>query len=90
MQARFVSLATGYVPFTSNEWDIYVAKGMEISLASAIVGYLAASMYDSPYFMSSTKEEEGGSIGSRFGPGVTMGAVVGVGAGAGAGGGGGG
>lgn len=35
MQVRFVQLLTAYVPFKSNEWDVYIAKGMDLSLVSS-------------------------------------------------------
>lgn len=36
MQVRLVHLYTCYVPFKSNEWDVYVAKGMDLSLVSFV------------------------------------------------------
>jgi hypothetical protein len=34
MQVRFVNYATSYVPFSSNQWDVNVAEGMDLLLVS--------------------------------------------------------
>lgn len=34
MQVRLVNYATSYVPFSSNEWDVSVAEGMDLLLVS--------------------------------------------------------
>jgi hypothetical protein len=34
MQVRFVNYATSYVPFSSNQWDVSVAEGMDLLLVS--------------------------------------------------------
>lgn len=34
MQIRFVNYATSYVPFSSNQWDVAVAKGVDLLLVS--------------------------------------------------------
>lgn len=34
MQVRFVNYITSYVPFSSNQWDVAVAKGFDLSLVS--------------------------------------------------------
>ena len=49
------------------------------------MGYLAASLYDSPYFMSDTKAEGSSSNGVGLTSAMTMGAAIGGGAGGGAG-----
>lgn len=34
MQVRLVNMATVYIPFASNEWDVHVAQGMDMSVVS--------------------------------------------------------
>ena len=34
MQVRFVNYITSYVPFSSNQWDLVVARGFDLSLVS--------------------------------------------------------
>ena len=34
MQAKFVNFMTSYVPFSSNQWDVSVAEGMDLLLVS--------------------------------------------------------
>jgi hypothetical protein len=34
MQIRFANYATSYVPFSSNQWDVNVAEGMDLLLVS--------------------------------------------------------
>lgn len=36
MQVRFVNYATSYVPFSSNQWDVSVAEGMDLLLVSLV------------------------------------------------------
>lgn len=35
MQLRFVNYVTSYVPFASNQWDVAVAQGFDLSLVSS-------------------------------------------------------
>ena len=35
MQVRFVNYITSYVPFSSNQWDVVVAEGFDLSLVSS-------------------------------------------------------
>ena len=35
MQVKFVNYMTSYVPFSSNQWDVNVAEGMDLLLVSA-------------------------------------------------------
>ena len=35
MQVRFVNYATSYVPFSSNQWEVNVAEGMDLALVSS-------------------------------------------------------
>lgn len=89
MQARFVNLLTCYVPFKSNEWDVYVAEGMDLSLAAAIMAYLAASLYDSADFGIMNRMIGGGKgtndKRSSLNKHVMMGATAGAAAGSGGG-----
>jgi hypothetical protein len=39
MQLGFVNYITSYVPFSSNQWDIIVARGFDLSLVSACLGW---------------------------------------------------
>ena len=34
MQVKFVNYMTSYVPFSSNQWDVSVAEGMDLLLVS--------------------------------------------------------
>jgi hypothetical protein len=36
MQLRFVNYVTSYVPFASNQWNIVVARGFDLSLVSPV------------------------------------------------------
>jgi hypothetical protein len=36
MQLRFVSYVTSYVPFASNQWNVTVAQGFDLSLVSSV------------------------------------------------------
>lgn len=44
MQARLVNMATVYIPFTSNEWDVHVAQGMDMSIVSFPSGIMPAEI----------------------------------------------
>lgn len=47
MTAKLTSLLSSYVPGMRCEWDVDVAAGMDMCLASVLVVLLAANMYDS-------------------------------------------
>lgn len=38
-QVRFVNYVTSYVPFSSNQWDVVVAEGFDLSLVSSLFSF---------------------------------------------------
>jgi uncharacterized protein YxjI len=43
MQVRFVNYITSYVPFSSNQWDVVVAEGFDLSLVSLALAVYVTS-----------------------------------------------
>jgi hypothetical protein len=44
MQLRFVNYVTSYVPFASNQWNVVVAQGLDLSLVSPVFTQAASPL----------------------------------------------
>lgn len=101
MQVRFVNYATSYVPFSSNQWDVSVAEGMDLLLVSLLSSPSTSAVLSDQQQATTivvylaTTLYDGSKFQSDYGQDgketsntrkwVTMGAVLGAGAGGGAG-----